>query len=275
MPLKNEAEPHGAVEMKKSELKKVGLAGGIATGLILLVVGFVAWQQPEPKEMPELSAPSLPAAASAKMVESASSPPTLPDAPPKAADPKAEAPKAEAKEKAKPVKKPPKKKKVRRRPRPVRKAAPRPRPAPDPEVIPVSAVAQRGAGFKVKFKNLGVLERLVDGDHVSLVLEYADGTRFLLPRELDGELIALHVPKKKFETWIQQRRVSELEPTPALMSRFKVHRSDVRYLAVLSADLRDIIAREADRARVNIDRSVMVIDSTQGRPLVSVLLPRK
>ncbi|MEL6188027.1 MAG: hypothetical protein AAFU79_25675 [Myxococcota bacterium] len=133
----------------------------------------------------------------------------------------------------------------------------------------------RGEGFKVKFRSLKALEALVEGDHVAVVVEYPDGARLLLPRELDGELVTIDVPSGAFTSWVDERRVSELQPTPALLDRLRVHARDVRYLAVLSPEIRDAIAREAERARVNADRSVMVIDEDAGHPEVSVLLARR
>jgi hypothetical protein len=242
--------------MRRGDVKKLVLAGGIALGLVLIVVAFVAWQQPD--EVPLESAPRLSA--------------TVPVAPPPAPEPEAApAPpkKAAATKKETPAKtKSPKPKRARK------EIAPPPRP-PAPAVVRVAASAPRGNGFKVKFKNLDVLRRLVRGDHVSLVLEYGDRTRFLLPRELDGELVALHVPDAEFASWVKDHRVSELEATASLKNAFEVHRPDVRYLAVLSPELRDLITQEAERRRVSAQRSIMIIDAPEERPMVSVLLPRR
>lgn len=132
-----------------------------------------------------------------------------------------------------------------------------------------------GSGLKIKFKNLESLQRLVTNDHVHLVLEYGDGTRFLLPEELQDEKVVMNVPAETFKKWLEEGRVSELEPTEELMNRMKVHRKNVRYLAVLSDDLRSNIAVEANRAGANLERSIMVIDENKGQSVVSVLLPRR
>lgn len=246
--------------MRRADLKKLLLAGGIAVGLVLLVVAFVAWQQPDKastETAPRLSA-TVPVA----------EPPSEASAPEAEPEPVTGPPK--------PPEMPPAKKKARATwPKVLRKPPPPPKRVPAPAVVRVATGAPRGQGFKVKFKSLDVLRRLVRGDHVSLVLEYGDKSRFLLPRELDGELVALHVPDREFHTWVKERRVSQLEATASLMDAFDVHRPDVRYLAVLSPELRDLITQEAERRRVNVQRSVMIIDAPQERPMVSVLLPRR
>ena len=136
-------------------------------------------------------------------------------------------------------------------------------------------VATYGQGLNIKFKDLAALERLVGDDHIDIVLEYGDGTRFMLPEQFADETVVLNVPERAFSLWVSEKRVSELAPNEEMMNRLKVHRENTRYLAVLSADLRDAISLEAHKAGANEGRSVIVIDEKAGRPLVEFTLVRQ
>lgn len=263
----------------KKEARKIAFAVLIAMVAVLLVIAFVAGQEPS-RDRPALKAPATPALAAARTAIEPAEPPVpqlqAVDTPPKPPAPQAPevAKKPEVPARAEAPKPLPRKTMAPKpRPKPPRRVrrAPPPKPVEERMVSP----SARGEGFKVKFRSLKALEALVEGDHVAVVVEYPDGARLLLPRELDGELVTIDVPSGAFTSWVDERRVSELQPTPALLDRLRVHARDVRYLAVLSPEIRDAIAREAERARVNADRSVMVIDEDAGHPEVSVLLARR
>lgn len=264
----------------KKEVRQIMVAVAIALGAALLVIAFVVGQEPA-RAGPAIEAPDVRPVMLApengpRVVEATPAPP--PQTSPRAApSPQAESKPAEAPvpQKALAKKPPPPKKAARPSPPPRRLAQKMPKPPSRPARKMVAPARPRGDGFKVKFRSLAALENLVEGDHVSVVLEYGDGNRLLLPRELDGELVTIDVPDSAFARWVEERRVSELVPTRALMDRLQVHARGVRYLAVLSGEIRDAIAREADRAKVDAGRSVMVIDEERGQPEVSVLLARR
>lgn len=236
--------------------KQLAIAVSLAVGLMLIVLAFIGTQGPTVNAGAKNHKPTL--AGLSVMPE----PKPEPQKETEAETPAEKKPTTDDGAKTKSTPKPSAKTTRRRRATP----------PPTPESV---AAQPRAEGLSIKFKDVAALGRLVAADHVQVVLEYTDGTRFMLPRSFADETVALEVPKTVFDRWVGQGRVSELVVTADLMASLSVHRKDARYLAVLGKQLRDEIASEAARTGANLERSVMVIDETSGRPDVRVALHRR
>ena len=243
---------------QKRNLKRAGIACGIAAVLLAAVTGFASLQAPD--EAPELELASAPIALP---------PAELPELPAVEEPPAEEAPVEEAPEQ---VAEAPKKPMKRTLSLPTPAPAPTPPPAVTPPPMPDFATRTVDDGFKVKFASIDALAGLVADDHVTVVIEYPDGVRFLLPRDLDDRTVSFELPEQTFMGWVAAGSVSELVPNRALLDRLEVHQDDVRYLAVLDDELRAMVAQAAVDARVDPHRSVLLIEEG---PLVTVALARR
>ncbi len=247
---------------QKRTLKRVGIAGGIAAVLLAAVTGFASLQAPD--EAPELELASAPIALPPADLELPETPeaPAVPDLPDET-EPDVPEPPPELAE----APKKPKKRTL---------SLPTPAPVPKPVVTsppqPDFSTRTIEDGFKVKFASIDALASLVADDHVTVVIEYPDGVRFLLPRDLDDRTVSFELPEKSFLAWVAAGSVSELVPNQALLDRLEVHQDDVRYLAVLDDELRAQVAQAAVDARVDPHRSVLLIEEG---PHVTVALARR
>jgi len=139
-------------------------------------------------------------------------------------------------------------------------------PKPDGSVSTLTYSPEAMAGLKVKFKSMEDLKSLTRSLHVDVLLEYTDGQRFRIPRDLGSTTKVFAVTPKAFDQWVADGRVTELVPTRELMDRLNVHVAGVRYLAVLDGDLRDAISTNVERAQV---RPGSIVTVARG-PVVSV-----
>lgn len=159
-------------------------------------------------------------------------------------------------------------------PPPVSPPAGRPGPAPAPATssAPVRSTPYDAGSFKVKFASADVVAALVGDRHLELVLEYPDGKRFLLPRELGESRRAFALDDADFARWTSSGRVSELVPDEALQERVGLRDATVRWLAVLDDELVGLVDAAAAEARLDPTRSVLLIGAG---PSVSVALARR
>jgi hypothetical protein len=154
--------------------------------------------------------------------------------------------------------------------------------SPSPTPPPSKRASAKAATFvtrpyddgalRVKFGSVEDLANLVSDAHVDILLEFQDGTRFMLPKTLDMNKVTVRVPEEAFWGWVEEGRVSELIATPELMDRLELHQPNLRFLAVMDDALKSSVEAEALRASVNPQRSVLLIEEG---PKVSVLLARR
>jgi len=249
---------------------RAGQALGASLAVVLLVTAFVSLQAPA--EPPPQAAAAAPPIALPPLEAPPEAPAAAAEAPPAQAEEaqaKAKAPpKAPAQSASRAAKRPPAKAEAAARVTTRRAATPpAPSPAPTFSTVPVS-----GEGLRVRFKTVDDLVALVGEAHVDIVLEYADGARYLLPRDLSTGAITFRVNDELFDSWLDAGRVTELIPNPELMQQLEFHQDRLRFLAVMDDALIASVLAEAARARVNPQRSVLMIE--QG-PRVSVALARR
>lgn len=257
-------------DIDRKTLIRAGQAGGAALAVVLVVAAFVGLQAPE-EALPPIATPlSLPSAAVA--------PAALP--PPPKSEPPAEEPEdahvqptqsASAPSKPAQVRPPPErmvaKTPPKRAERPVARVTSTPAPPPEPFLTQTYE-----DGLRVKFKTVDDLTALIAEAHVDVVLEYPDGARYMLPKDLDFSKVTFRIPDAVFAAYVAEGSVSELVPNATLMDRLELHQSNVRFLAIMDANLRASVASAARRAEVDPRRSVLLIEAG---PKVSVALARR
>jgi hypothetical protein len=258
------------MNIDRKTLTRAGVAGGVSLALLLLVILFVGVQAPEASapaaEPPPIALagvgeepPATPEEESAESAASAAAP----------EEKKAEAP-AEAAKKTSSMTIASSSAPKAAAPAAPARAQVSPQPAPAARSYSGTPVGDEG--LKVKFKTVADLAALVADSHVDIVLEYPDGSRYMLPRDLDLRAITFRVPDDHFMGWVSEGRVSELVPNQELMDHLGVHQSQLRYLAVLDSRLVGAIEAEARAAQVNPRRSVLLVERG---PEVSVALARR
>jgi len=251
----------------RKTLLRVAQASGVALVAVLVVAAFVATQAPKSEPVGPAPPITLPAMTVATPEVDEQTPTEELE---EEVDPEEETEEAVIAKTVRPAPPPAAK------PAP-QKAAAKPRPkvsAPPPKMAEATFVTQPydDAALRVKFRSVDDLAALVDDAHVEVLLEYPDGTRFILPKDMNMAHVTVKVPDASFFGWVGEGRVSELIPTPELMDRLELHQEQLRFLAVMDDRLKHSVEAEALKASVNAQRSVLLIEEG---PKVSVLLARR